>query len=75
MLPLQRHQKNAKALPKGGFPLSRNFYVGTRVKFTCVNKIEAMYERPRVKVEGSRATVHTLPLFYLSVKCYVRVHN
>ena len=35
----------------GGFPLSRNFYVRTRVKLTCVNKIEAMYERPRVNVE------------------------
>ena len=27
---------------KGGFPLSRIFYVYTRVKFTCVHKIDAM---------------------------------
>ena len=28
---------------KGGFPLSRIFYVYTRVKCTCVNKRDAMY--------------------------------
>ena len=33
------------------FPLSRNFYVRTRVKLKCVNKIEAVYERPRVTVK------------------------
>ena len=35
-----------------------------------MNKIEAMYERPRVKVKGSRATLHTLPqsLFYFSAE-------
>ena len=31
--------------------LSRNCYVRTRVKFTCVNIIEAMYERSRVSVK------------------------
>ena len=30
---------------KGGFPLLDNFYVRRRVKFTFVNKIEAMYGR------------------------------
>ena len=34
---------------KGGFPLSRYFYVLMRVKFTCVNKIEEMHKRSRVK--------------------------
>ena len=29
--------------PKGGFLLSRIFYVYTGVKFTCVNKIDAVY--------------------------------
>ena len=37
-------------LSKGGFPLPRNFYLRTRVKFTCVNKTKAMYERLRVNV-------------------------
>ena len=37
----------------------------TQVKFTRVNKVEAMYERPRVKVERGCVTFHTLPLFYL----------
>ena len=37
-------------LSKRGFPLPRNFYLRTRVKFTCVNKIKAMYERLRVNV-------------------------
>lgn len=47
-----------------------------RVKFTCVNEIQAMYERSRANVKvgrGStftyvysvRATVHTLSLFSL----------
>ena len=57
---------------KGWFPLSRNFSVRTHLKFTRVNEIEAMYERPRVNEELSdvqllplRVTFHTLPLFYL----------
>ena len=29
---------------KGGYPLSRNFYLRTHVNFTCVNKKEAMYK-------------------------------
>ena len=52
-----------KNLYKGGFPLPRNIYVRTHVKCTRVNIIEvvraleAMYERPRVKVErGSSFT-------------------
>ena len=56
----------------GWFPLSRNFYVLKRVKFTFANKIEAMYERSHVsaKVESrstSRliSTIYILPLFYL----------
>ena len=38
-------------LSKGGFPSSRNFYVRTHVDFTRVNKIETMYQRPRVNVK------------------------
>ena len=53
---------------KDGFPMSRNFYVRKRVKFTCVNRIVATYERLRVKVKGTRAILHTLPLFYLSAE-------
>ena len=59
---------------KGWFPLLRNFSVRTHLKFTRVNEIEAMYERPLVKEELSdvqllplRVTFHTLPLFYLRV--------
>ena len=32
---------------KGGFQRSRNCYVGSRVKFSFANKIEAMYEAGR----------------------------
>ena len=46
----------------------------TRVKFLCVTKKEAMFERPRLNVKLSenqllrlRAIFHTLPLFYLRV--------
>ena len=38
-------------LSEGWFPLSRNFYVRTRVKFTFANKIQAMYQRPHVSVK------------------------
>ena len=48
----------------------KSFFERTRVKFSRVNKIEVMYDRPRVKVklsEGStlrlRATFHTLSYF------------
>ena len=45
----------------------------TRVKITCVNKLEAMCERSRVNVKVKprsellclRATFYTLPLIYL----------
>ena len=32
------------------YPLSRNFYVRTCVKFAFANKIKAMYERPHVQL-------------------------
>ena len=64
---------------QGGFPLSRNFYVRTRVKLTCVNKIEAMYEEPRVNLKLNlarllrlRATLHTLPLCSCPLACHSR---
>ena len=65
---------------QGGFPLPRNFYVRTCVKFSFANKIEAMYERSfpvNVKVElwltlRLRATLHTLPpLFTREQTIYV----
>ena len=56
---------------KGGFPLSRNFHVGTHVNFKRVNKIKAMYGKSgvNVKVEpcsSSRlsSALFILPLFY-----------
>ena len=42
------------------FPLSRNFYVLTRATITCVNKTEAMYGRPRLKVNVERGSTFTL---------------
>ena len=58
--------------PKGLFPVSRNFYVRTCVKFTFANKIEAMHERSLVSVKVEpRSTsrlssaLFILPLFYL----------
>ena len=38
-------------LTKGWFPMSRNFYMRTCVKFTFANKIEAMHERSLVRVK------------------------
>ena len=73
---------------KGGFPLSCNFYVRTDVNltgFTCVNKIETMYEKPRVnvRVEPRSTFTFTSNLPYIvsnlfthvkPVKVYVRTH-
>ena len=44
---------------EGGFPLSRNFSMGTHVKSTRVNEIEAKYERPRVNVKVGRGSTFT----------------
>ena len=41
------------------FPLSRNFYVLTRATITCVDKTEAMYGRPRAKVNVERGSTVT----------------
>ena len=38
-------------IPWVGFPLSRNFYVGTHVNFTRVNKIETIYGRSHVNMK------------------------
>ena len=50
----------------GWFPLSRNFYVRTCVKFRFANKIEAMYERSHVsaKVEP-HSTSRLISTFYI----------
>ena len=54
---------------KGGFPLSRNFYVRTRVKFMCVNVRKAALKRKswgRFNYCVSVCTTfHTFPWFYL----------
>ena len=55
--------------PKGWFPLPRNFYVRTCVKFTFANKMKAMHERSleSVKVEPrSTSRLSSALQFYLS---------
>ena len=54
---------------KGGSPLSRNFYVRTRVKFMCVNKIEAMYERLRLNVRAEGGSTVAFQYARLFVYC------
>ena len=59
---------------KSGFPLSRNFHVRTHVNFTRVNKIEVMYDRPRVNVKVERgstfAFTRDLPyIAFISLTC------
>ena len=44
---------------EGGFPLSRNFSMGTHVKCTRVNEIEAKCERPLVNVKFGRSSTFT----------------
>ena len=53
---------------KGGFPLSRNFYVRTDVNFNWLyvrklKYIEVMYEKPRVNVKVERGST-----FYVFAK-------
>ena len=57
--------------PKGGFPLSRDFYVRTRV-----NKIQTMYERSRVsvKVEQGSTFTFTRDLPYIVSISFTRVY-
>ena len=43
----------------GGLPLSRKFSMGTHVKCTRVNEIEAKCERPRVNVKVERGSTIT----------------
>ena len=61
--------RNFNYLSKGWFPLSRNFYVRTCVKFTFANKIEAMYEGSHVSVKvetrsTSRLAQHLISCLY-----------
>ena len=45
--------------PKGGFPLSRNFYVRTHVNFTPVNTVRTMYGKSRVSVNVEQGSTFT----------------
>ena len=45
---------------KDCFPLSSNFSARMHVKFTSVNEIEAMYERPRGNVNVEPRSIFTL---------------
>ena len=57
--------------PKGGFPLSRNFYVRTCVKFTFARN----RERPRsLNFKSERDTSYLASFFIYKSKIYVRVH-
>ena len=64
---------------EGGFPLLRNFSLGKHLKFTRVNEIEAMYERPRVNVKVERGSTFTFlrdpPYIIYTRKIYVRTHE
>ena len=55
-------------LIKGRFPVSRNIYVRTCVKFTFANETEALHERPllSVKVEPRSTCRFKLSTFSLA---------
>ena len=57
--------------------MSRNFSLGTHVKFMLVNKIEAVYERPRVNVKVERGSTFTLTLDlpYIVSTLFTRVNK
>ena len=61
--------------------MSRNLYARTHEKFTRINEIETIYERPRVNVKlSARGSTFTftrdLPYIVISYarKVYVRTH-
>ena len=56
--------------------MSRNFYVGTCVKFTFANRIEAMYERSLVSVNVEpRSTSRLCSAFFILPLFYLRDQN
>ena len=60
---------------KGRFPLTRYFYVLTRVKFTCVFKVEEMYEKAacKRKIEQGSTLTCTRDLPYIAFMLFTRV--
>ena len=55
------------------FPLSRNFYVRTCVKYTFANEIEAMYERSLVSVKVEPPSTSLLiSTLYILTPLYLR---
>ena len=60
---------------KGRFPLTRNFYVFTRVKFACVYKVEEIYEKAacKHKVERGLTSMFTRDLPYIAFMLLTRV--
>ena len=60
---------------KGRSPLKRYFYVFTRVKFTCVYKVEEMYEKAacKRKIEQGSTWTFTRDLPYIAFMLFARV--
>ena len=60
---------------KGRFPLTRYFHVLMRVKFTCVYKVEEMYEKAacKRKVEQGSTLACTRDLPYIAFMLFTRV--
>ena len=61
---------------KGWFPVSRKFYMSTRVTFTFANKIEAMHERLLVSVKVEpRSTSRFEAQHFLSCLYFIYVNK
>ena len=67
---VKRCAKSRVLLPLGGFTMSRNFTVRSHIKFTCVNEIEAMYERP-----GGSTLTYTRDLLYTLFILFTRTYG
>ena len=57
--PPTKQTSTSKNLIKGGFSLSRYFYVRTHINCTRLSKIGAMYEMSRVNVNLSEVPLST----------------
>ena len=67
-LSTRRYQVHINFISYAWFPVSRNFFVRTCVKFTFANKIEAMHERSlvSVRVEPRSTSRFEVSTFYLA---------
>ena len=62
---MDKQFENESKMCKRGFPVSRNVYMRTRVKFMCVNKYASKLKLNEVQLLRLRVILHTLRLIFI----------